>query len=71
MVDKALEDVVQSLSEQTYSPPAVLQHRYRLDVFVDIDSYEVVPNMRNHNDGKKIGHTGLFTDMGAFNIEAA
>ena len=57
MVDKALEDVVQSVLEQTYSPPAMLQHRYRLDVFVDIDSYKVAPDIRNHDYGKEIGHT--------------
>lgn len=71
MVDKALEDVVQSAHEQAYSPPAVLQHRYRFDVFVDIDSYEVAADIRNQDDGKEIGHTGWVTDMGAFDIEAA
>ena len=57
MVDKAQEDVVQSVFEQAYSPTLVLQHRNRLDVFVDIDSYEVAPDIRNHYDGKEIGHT--------------
>ena len=71
MVDKALEDVVQPALEQTYSPPAVLEYRYRFDVFVDIDSYEVAPDIRNHDDGKEIGHTRKVTDMGAFDIEAA
>ena len=70
MVDKGLKDVVQSVLEQTYSPPLVLQHCYRFDVFVDIDSYEVAPDMRNHDDGKEIGHTGMVTDMGSFDIEA-
>lgn len=70
MVDKGLEDVVQSVLEQTYRPPLVLQHCYRFDVFVDIDSYEVPPDIRNHDDGKEIGHTGMVTDMGTFDIEA-
>lgn len=70
MVHKTLEDVVLSVFEKTYSPPSVLQNRYRFDVFADIDSYEVAPDLRNHNDGKEIGHTGLVTDMGAFDIEA-
>ena len=70
MVDKALEDVGQSVLEQTYSPTLVLQHRYRLDVFVNIDSYKVSPDIRNHDDGKEIGHTRMVTDMGAFDIEA-
>ncbi len=71
MVHKTLEDVVQSVFEKTYTPPSVLQNRYRFDVFADIDSYEVAPDIRNHNDGKEIGHTGLVTDMEAFDIEAA
>lgn len=52
MVHKALEDIVQSVFEQAYSSPAVLEHRYRLDVFADIDSYEVAPDMCDHYDGK-------------------
>ena len=71
MVHKALEDVVQSVLEQADSPPAVLEHRYRLDVFVDIDSNEVAPDIRDHYDGKEIGHTGKIPNMRAFDIEAA
>lgn len=63
MVDKALEDVVQSIFEQTYSPPLVLQDRYRFDVLMNIDSNEVAPDIGNHDDGKEIGHTRLVTDM--------
>lgn len=63
VVDKTLEDVVQFLIEQTYGSPAVFQHRYRFDVFVDKDSYEVVPCISNHDDSKEIGHIGLVTDM--------
>ena len=48
----------------------MLQHSYRFDVSVNIDSYVVAPDIRNH-DGKEIGHTGLVKDMGAFDIEAA
>lgn len=57
MVDKALEDVVQAILEQTYSPTLVLQDRYRFDVLMNVDSNEVAPNIRNHDDGKEIGHT--------------
>ena len=71
MVDKALEDVVQPVLEQAHCPPTVLQQRNRFDVFVDMDSYEVAPGIRNHDDDKEIGHTGMVTDMGAFDIEAA
>ena len=63
MVDKALEDVVQPIHEQAYSPPLVLQDRYRFDVLMNIDSNEVAPDIGNHDDGKDIGHTGLVTDM--------
>ncbi len=63
MVDKALEDVVQSIFEQTYSPPLVLQDRYRFDVLMNIDSNEVAPDIGNHDDGKEIGHTRLVTDI--------
>jgi hypothetical protein len=54
VVDKALEDVVQSIFEQTYSPPLVLQDRYRFDVLMNIDSNEVAPDIGNHDDGKEI-----------------
>ena len=71
VVDKALEDVVQPILEQAYSPPLVLQDRYRFDVLMNKDSNEVAPDIGNHDDGKEIGHTGLVTDMWAFDIEAA
>ena len=51
MVDKALVDVVQSALEQAYSPPSVLQYRYRFDVFVDIDSYEVAGTVGLGSEG--------------------
>ena len=57
MVDKALEDVVQPILEQTYSPTLVLQDRYRFDVLMNVDSNEVAPDIGNHDDGKEIGHT--------------
>ena len=63
MVDKALEDVVQSVFEQAYSPPLVFQDRYRFDVLMNVDSNEVAPDIGNHDDGKEIGHTRLVTDM--------
>lgn len=52
MVHKALEDIVKSVFEEAYSPSAMFEHRYRFDVFADIDSYEVAPDIRNHYDGK-------------------
>ena len=63
MVDKALEDVVQPILEQTYRPTLVLQDRYRFDVLMNVDSNEVALDIGNHDDGKEIGHTGLVTDM--------
>lgn len=71
MVHKALEYVVQSVLEQADSPPAVREHRYRLDVFVDIDSNEVAPGMCDYDDGEEIGHTGMIAYMRAFDIKAA
>lgn len=71
MVHKALEDVVQSVLEQAYSPPLVLQDLYRFDVLMNVDSNEVAPDRGNHDDGKEIGHTRMVTDVGAFDIEAA
>ena len=71
MVHKTLEDVVQSVLEQTYSPPLVLQDLYRFDVLMNVDSNEVAPDIGNHDDGKEIRHTRMVTDMGAFDIEAA
>ena len=71
MVHKALEEIVQSVFELAYSPPAVPDHRYRFDVFADMDSYEAAQDIRNHYDGKLIGHTGKIPDSRAFDIEAA
>ena len=51
MVNEALVDVVQSILEQAHSPSAMLQDLYRFDVFVNIDSHEVAPDIRNHDDG--------------------
>lgn len=44
MVHKALEDVVQSVFEQAYSPPLVLQDLYWFDVLMNVDSNEVAPD---------------------------
>jgi len=71
VVLKALEDVVQSVLKQAYSPPLVLQDLYRFDVLVNVDSNEVAPEIGNHDDGKEIGHARMVTDVGAFDIEAA
>lgn len=71
MVHKALEDVVQSVLEQAYSPPLVLQDFYWFDVLMNVDSNEVAPDIGNHDDGKEIGHTRMVADAGAFDIETA
>lgn len=71
VVLKALEDVVQSVLKQAYSPPLVLQNLYRFDVLMNVDSNEVAPDIGNHDDGKEIGHARMVTDVGAFDIEAA
>lgn len=55
MVHKALEDIVQSVFEQAISSPSVPEHRYRFDVFADIDFYEIVPDVHDRYDGKEIG----------------
>ena len=49
----------------------MMQNLYLLDVFVNIDTYEVAPDIRNHDDGKQIGHTFLDPDVRVFNVEAA
>lgn len=63
VVLKALEDVVQSVLKQAYSPPLVLQDLYRFDVLVNVDSNEVAPDIGNHDDGKEIGHARMVTDV--------
>lgn len=65
MVHKALEDVVQSVLEQAYSPPLVLQDFYWFDVLMNVDSNEVAPDIGNHDDGKEIGHTRMVMDEAA------
>ena len=57
MIDKALAYVIQSIPEQAHRPSPVLQDLYLLDVFVNINSYKVTPDVRNHNDSKQIRHT--------------
>lgn len=47
------------------------QSLYRTDVFVDKDTDEIAPDIRNHDDGEQIGHTLTIPDMRAFNVEAA
>lgn len=71
MVQKALRDVLQHVLEEAFSLPAMMQNLYLLDVFVNIDTYEVAPDIRNHDDGKQIGHTLLDPDVRVFNVEAA
>lgn len=47
------------------------QSLYRTDVFVDKDTDEIAPDIRNHDDGEQIGHRLTIPDMRAFNVEAA
>lgn len=49
----------------------MMQNLYLLDVFVNIDTYEVAPDIRNHDDGKQIGHTFLDPYVRVFDVEAA
>ena len=51
MIDEALVDVVLSILEQADSPSSMLQDLYWFDVFVNIDSHKVAPDIRNHDDG--------------------
>lgn len=71
MAHKTLEDVVQSVLEQAYSPPFVFQDLYRFDVLMNIDSDGVTPDVCNHYDGVHIRHTLSIPNMQAFYIEAA
>ena len=48
-----------------------MQNLYLLDVFVNIDTYEVASDICNHDNGEKIGHTLLDPDVRVFNVEAA
>ena len=57
MVQKALLDVVQDILEQADSLPAMSQSLYRTNVFVYKNTDEIVPDIRNHDDGEQIGHT--------------
>lgn len=49
----------------------MMQNLYFLDVFVNIDTYEVAPDICNHDNGEKIDHTLLNPDVRVFNVEAA
>ena len=61
MVQKALLDVAQAILEQADSLPAMSQGLYRTNVFVCKDTDEIVPDIRNHDDGEQIGHTLTIT----------
>ena len=71
MVQKALLDVVQAILEHADSLPAMSQSLYRTNVFVYKDTDEIVPYIRNHNDGEQIGYTLTIPDVRAFDVEAA
>ena len=71
MAQKALLDVVQAILIQADSLPAMGQSLNRTDVFVDKDTDEIAPNIRNHDDGEQIGHRLTIPDVRAFDVEAA
>lgn len=71
MVQKALSDVLQPVFEEAFGLPAMLQNLYRLDVFVNVDADEIAPDICNHDNGEKIGHTFLNSNVRVFNVEAA
>ena len=52
MVQKALRDVLQSVFEQAFGSSAMVQDPYLLDVFMNIETDEVTPDIRNHDNGK-------------------
>ncbi len=66
-----MRDVVEPVFEEAHSSSAMLQDCYRLDVFVDVDSDEIAPDVSNHYDGKKIGHTLAHSDMRPLYVKAA
>ena len=49
----------------------MLQDLYSFDVFVNMYSDKVTPDVRNHYDGEQIRHTVKVPDVRAFYIEAA
>ena len=48
----------------------MMQNPYLLDVFVNIDTDEAAPYICNYDNGEKIGHTFLDSDVRVFIIEA-
>ena len=71
MVQKALKDVLLAVFGQAFDPSAMVQDLYLLDVFMNIDTDEVKPDMRNQDICKQIGHAFLDYDMRVFNVEVA
>lgn len=52
VVQKALGDVLQPVFEQAFGSSAMVQDLYLLDVLVNMDTDEVTPDIRNHDNGK-------------------
>ena len=52
VVQKALRDVLQSIFEQAFGSFAMAQALYLLDALINIDTGEVAPDIRNHDNGK-------------------
>lgn len=59
MIQEALCDILQSVFEEAFGSSAMMQNLYFLDVFVNIDTNEVAPDICKHYDSKWIGHTFL------------
>lgn len=70
MVDEALVDVVQSISEQAYRPPLVLQHPDGPNVFVDVNTYDIAPCVGEDDDGEEICQPVKVSDMGCLDVKA-
>ena len=52
VVQKALRDVLQSIFEQAFGSFAMAQALYLLDALINIETGEVAPDIRNHDNGK-------------------
>lgn len=51
-VQEALCDILQSVFEEAFSSSVMMQNLYLLDVFVNIDTNEVAPDICKHYYGK-------------------
>ena len=49
----------------------MFQSYYQFDVLMNVDSNELASDISIHDNGKKILHMRIVTDMGAFDINSA